>query len=90
MRRKQKAVDKGAYSKEIRVLHYFLTVVQEESITRAANVLHITQPTLSRQLAQLEEEAALQPGGIQIYRIRQSTAEGCTRRHSMPHRHKMT
>lgn len=41
---------------EIRVLRYFLTVVQEESITRAAEVLHITQPTLSRQLAQLEDE----------------------------------
>ena len=41
---------------EIRVLKYFLTVVREESITKAAEVLHITQPTLSRQLAQLEEE----------------------------------
>ncbi|WP_371371148.1 LysR family transcriptional regulator [Sporomusa aerivorans] len=41
---------------EFRVLQYFLAVVREESITRAAEVLHITQPTLSRQLAQLEEE----------------------------------
>ena len=41
---------------ELRVLRYFLTVVREESITRAADVLHITQPTLSRQLAQMEEE----------------------------------
>lgn len=41
---------------EFRVLKYFLTVVREESITRAADVLHITQPTLSRQLAQMEEE----------------------------------
>lgn len=41
---------------EIRVLRYFLTVVREESITKASEVLHITQPTLSRQLAQLEEE----------------------------------
>lgn len=40
---------------EIRVLRYFLTVVQEESITRAAHVLHLTQPTLSRQIAQMEE-----------------------------------
>lgn len=40
---------------DIRVLRYFLTVVREESITKAAEVLHITQPTLSRQLAQLEE-----------------------------------
>ena len=41
---------------EIRVLRYFLKVAQEESITHAAELLHITQPTLSRQLAQLEEE----------------------------------
>lgn len=41
---------------EIRVLRYFLTVVREQSITKAADVLHITQPTLSRQLAQMEEE----------------------------------
>lgn len=41
---------------ELRVLRYFLTVVQEQSITKAAEALHITQPTLSRQLAQLEEE----------------------------------
>ena len=40
---------------EIRVLRYFLTVVREESITKAAEVLHITQPTLSRQLSQMEE-----------------------------------
>lgn len=44
---------------EVRVLRYFLTVVREESITRAAEVLHITQPTLSRQLAQLEEEVGV-------------------------------
>ena len=41
---------------EIRVLKYFLTVVQEESINKAADVLHITQPTLSRQLALMEEQ----------------------------------
>ena len=41
---------------EIRVLRYFLTVVREESITKASEVLHITQPTLSRQLAQMEED----------------------------------
>ena len=41
---------------ELRVLRYFLTVVREENITRAAEVLHITQPTLSRQLSMLEEE----------------------------------
>lgn len=41
---------------EIRVLRYFLTVVREQSITRASEILHITQPTLSRQLAQMEKE----------------------------------
>lgn len=41
---------------EIRVLKYFITVVEEEGISRAADVLHITQPTLSRQLAALESE----------------------------------
>lgn len=41
---------------EISVLRYFLTVAREESITKASEVLHITQPTLSRQLAQMEEE----------------------------------
>ena len=41
---------------EIRVLRYFLTVVREENVTRAAEILHITQPTLSRQIAQMEEE----------------------------------
>ena len=41
---------------EIRVLQYFLTTAREENITRAARLLHLTQPTLSRQLMQLEEE----------------------------------
>ena len=41
---------------ETRVLKYFLAVAREENITKAAEQLHITQPTLSRQLAQLEEE----------------------------------
>lgn len=41
---------------ELRVLQYFLMVAREENITRAAELLHITQPTLSRQLMQLEEE----------------------------------
>lgn len=41
---------------ELRILEYFLIVAQEENISRAANVLHITQPTLSRQMKSLEEE----------------------------------
>ena len=45
---------------EIRVLKYFLLVAREENITKAANLLHLTQPTLSRQLMQLEEELGVQ------------------------------
>ena len=41
---------------DIRVLRYFLAVVREESISGAAKALHLTQPTLSRQLMDLEEE----------------------------------
>lgn len=41
---------------EIRVLKYFLAVAREGNITKAAEILHITQPTLSRQLMQLEDE----------------------------------
>lgn len=41
---------------ELRVLKYYLMVAREENITKAAKLLHITQPTLSRQLAQMEEE----------------------------------
>ena len=63
---------------EIRVLKYFLTVAREESISRAAEVLHLTQPTLSRQLAQLEEET-----GVQLFK-RGGTVH---RTHSMPYRH---
>lgn len=44
---------------EIRILRYFLTVVREQSITKASEVLHITQPTLSRQLAQMEDEVGV-------------------------------
>ena len=41
---------------DIRVLKYFVTVAREGSITAAANFLHVTQPTLSRQLKDLEDE----------------------------------
>ena len=41
---------------EIRVLEYFLAVAREQSISAAADFLHLTQPTLSRQLKDLEDE----------------------------------
>lgn len=41
---------------ELRILKYFVTIAKEENITRAANSLHVTQPTLSRQIKNLEEE----------------------------------
>ncbi len=45
---------------EIRLLKYFLTVAREQNITKAAEILHITQPTLSRQLSGMEEELGVQ------------------------------
>ena len=41
---------------EIRTLRYFLAVAREENMTRAADLLHVTQPTLSKQLKSLEDE----------------------------------
>ncbi len=45
---------------ELRVLQYFLAVAREESISGAANALHLSQPTLSRQLKDLETELGKQ------------------------------
>lgn len=41
---------------ELRVLNYFLVIANEKNFTKASQLLHITQPTLSRQIAQLEKE----------------------------------
>lgn len=41
---------------DLRILRYFLAIVEEGSMNKAARTLHITQPTLSRQIAQFEEE----------------------------------
>lgn len=48
---------------ELRVLQYFLVVARKENITKAAALLHITQPTLSRQLMQMEDEL-----GVKLFR----------------------
>ena len=41
---------------EIRTLRYFLAVAREENMSRAAEQLHVTQPTLSKALKALEDE----------------------------------
>lgn len=41
---------------EIRVLKYFIVIAREKSFSKAAQILHVTQPTLSRQIKELEEE----------------------------------
>lgn len=45
---------------ELRVLNYFLAIAREENFTKAARQLHVTQPTLSRQIAQLEKELGVE------------------------------
>ncbi len=45
---------------DIKALRYFLAVAREENMTRAAEILHVTQPTLSKQLKALEEELGKQ------------------------------
>ena len=44
---------------ELRVLRYFATSAREGSMTKAAEKLHVTQPTLSKQIKELEEELLL-------------------------------
>ena len=41
---------------ELRTMRYFLAVAREENMTRAAELLHVTQPTLSKQLKALDHE----------------------------------
>jgi DNA-binding transcriptional LysR family regulator len=51
---------KEAILMELRVLQYFLAVTREQSISGAAEYLHLSQPTLSRQLKDLEDELGKQ------------------------------
>lgn len=41
---------------ELRVLKYFITVAQEQSFSKAAKVLNVSQPALSKQIKDLEDE----------------------------------
>lgn len=45
---------------DIRILHYFLAIAREQSISGAAAALHMTQPPLSRAMSDLEEEIGKQ------------------------------
>lgn len=60
---------------ELRVLRYFVEAAKEESMTNAAQKLHVTQPTLSKQIKELEEELGQKLFVRGNYRIR-LTPEG--------------
>lgn len=45
---------------ELRVLKYFLIIANEQNISKAADIIHITQPTLSRQIKELEDELGVE------------------------------
>lgn len=60
---------------DLQVLYNFVTVAKEESFTKAANTLHITQPTLSRQIKALEQDLGVKLFLRSNYHI-QLTEEG--------------
>ncbi|MBR4164024.1 MAG: LysR family transcriptional regulator [Solobacterium sp.] len=55
---------------ELRVLRYFIQVARDESITKAAKTLHISQPSLSKQIKDLEEELGVKLFTRSNYSIR--------------------
>lgn len=57
--KKEEKIICGKSSMELRILRYFLMVAKEQSFTKAAEQLHITQPTLSRQLTAFEDELGI-------------------------------
>lgn len=56
MRRYTQTPEKEDRMIETRLLNYFLAVAREQSITKAADSLHIAQPTLSKQMMELEDQ----------------------------------
>jgi len=57
---KNKSDCKGDCHMELRVLQYFLAIAREQSIERAAESLHLSQPTLTTQIKNMEEEPGRQ------------------------------
>ena len=57
---------------ETRLLHYFLAIAREQNITKAAETLHVTQSTLSKQMMDLERQLGKQlliPGAM-LFQLR--------------------